>query len=308
MRMHDRRGRPDVSQRLAQMAKILREHPDETPDQLAVRMGVSKRSVYRYQQLIQSGMQSTQAAAELCPRPLLHLDAMNAVVAEGALLNRNRMHPDRHQALSALRGRTAADGSSGTMIAYERDPLQLTSNLYRHLERLRTAVHQRRKALVHWIDWNAASPPASVISPFHVGSDCGVWGVLAFDTRQGQHFHLPVDSITELSLLSERFRMPYRFNAAEMARRLPVNTSLLPYVDCCCTEQAASILSATLPDRLISLAGDPDGRFRCTVRAYDVDELTWWVLAWQGALQVITPARVRSAVCAAAAALTEAHR
>ncbi len=304
---------PDQMRRLEQLAQHLHRHPNATPEQLAELLHVSTRTVYRYLQMLKTSEADTTHSEYPGSALCLHHDhvaSLETMVAHGALLSPNEVYHHRTESLFALR--TNADShtqlDSLASLPYHRDPLGLSADMLRHLTVVRSAIRLRRKVRLHRFDWNDPTPVEVMVSPFYAGCEAGLWTVVGFSEAHGQRIHIPLEAITSVSLLTDRFRMPYRFDGPSTVRRVPVDRSVLPHVLCLCTAEAADILVSTKPSRLISLTEDIDGLFRCTVRCYGAQELTWWVLAWQGALWVTAPHQAREAVRSASAIICNAHQ
>ena len=302
------------SDRLGYIVSRMRVRQDITPARLAEELAVSQRTVYRDLRSLERGQALKKrysrregrylVETELALPPITLTPAEAAAIysaaANPALLETCSMASELRAGLRKL-GLTLAQEdseSSETEASLPIAPFSLPdAMLYRPLiETIRRAQRTNRKiSLRFWLDAEQQAR-SFTISPYGLESRENHWYLLGQCEELGGIRLFPLAHIRYSEVLTERFRLPRRFQA-ESAFADAWQTEAVTGQDTAIrvrfASSAAPHVVSSRGQQFANMETLPDGSLICTALLSRRSDLNWWILSFGSAAEVLSPPELR---------------
>lgn len=146
-----------------------------------------------------------------------------------------------------------------------------------------------------WIDAERKLRPFTV-TPYLLKETEGHWFLLGQCEELGGVRLFRMDSLRQIELLPDRFRLPRRFDAGVAFAKAWENRDILGAETTLKLRFSAKVARAVIQTRgkqFLNMETMPDGSLVCTVRLSRRQELNWWILSYGSSAEVLSPQDLR---------------
>ena len=308
--------RHSKSDRLSYILSQMRGPDEITPARLAEELAVSQRTIYRDLLTLEKGQTLKKRYSRREGRYLLEtelsLPPLNLTPAEAFAVFSASANPSVEDACAfapELRhGLQKISDSLTQKSAAEFDrqdnPLSVApfslpeETLHRpNMEIIRRAQRGNYKLLLQcWIDKENSLLPF-IVTPYLMREKAGRWHLLGQCEEIGGVRLFRMDSIRQVEILPDRFRLPRRFNPEETFAKAWDNQDVIGGEVTIKLRFAAKVARAVISTRgqqFLTMETLPDGSLVCTVQLSRRHELNWWILSYGSSAEVLSPQEMRS--------------
>jgi predicted DNA-binding transcriptional regulator YafY len=304
------------SDRLNYIVNRMRASQDITPTTLAEELHVSERTIYRDLRALEKKQSLKKRYSrregryvfenELTLPPLtltpsealaIYTAASNPALAtdnffstdlrSGLVKITSALAPEAAKEVSALENRVAVGQLSLTVESIQRPTM----------ERIKRAMRSNRKLRIRYWSASSDSERTLVVSPYDLRFMRRNWYLLANSEEHGGVRTFKVSRIRAVELLTDRFRYPRHFSADEYfahAWEMFGGTDDEITVRIRFAPQVAGLVVDSRGQQFAVMETQPDGSLICTAVVNSIKEISWWILSYGSAAEVLSPPELRA--------------
>ncbi|HZP82987.1 MAG TPA: transcriptional regulator [Chthonomonadaceae bacterium] len=303
--------------RLNYIVNRMRADQDITPPALAEELHVSERTIYRDLRTLEKkqsfkkrysrreGRYVFENELTLPPLSLTPSEALALYTAASnpALASDNFFSTDLRSGLAKITASLAPEAAKEVGALENRvavGPLTLTTeNIQRpNMERIKRAMRSNRKLRIRYWSASSDSERTLVVSPYDLRFMRRNWYLLANSEEHGGVRTFKLSRIRAVEILPDRFRYPRHFSADEYFSRawemfggtdeeITIRVRFAP--------QVAALVVDSRGRQFAAMETEPDGSLVCTAVVNSVKEISWWILSYGSAAEVLSPPELRAA-------------
>jgi predicted DNA-binding transcriptional regulator YafY len=303
--------------RLNYIISRMRASQDITPSRLAEELHVSERTVYRDLRSLErkqtlkkrysrrEGRYVFENELTLTPLTLTPSEALALYTSASnpALASDNFFASDLRSGLAKISALLTPEAGKevGTLEGRVTvAPLtKATASIQQpHMERVRRAMRSNRKLRIRYWSASSDSERTLIVSPYDLRFMRNNWYLLANSEEHGEVRTFKMSRIRTVEILSDRFRYPRHFSAdAYFARAWETfgGTDEEITVRIRFSPQVAALVVDSKGRQFETMETLPDGSLVATAVVNSVKEITWWVLSYGSAAEILSPPELRAA-------------
>lgn len=306
---------------LLQMMDLLRERPGLSIDGLAVILGRSERTIYRYIESLSDelhvGVYCEQGGYYLAERPVAsqlalapkETLAVRLALTSGAL---NKGGPFADYAVTAWKKiELALTGDSLQSVqssisknttyapVYPQSGAKTESEI---VDCLADSIERNKRMSVVYCSQRSGETKALLIDPYALVFRRHNWYLIAFSHSHGRTIQLKLVRIVKAAKTGESFQLPHDFSVDSFyAKSWEIWTGgEEQLVRVKFSPRVARIIRETKRHPTQELQDTPDGGVIFSVRVSGIEEIGFWILSWGGDAEVIEPDELRTSINEAA--------
>ncbi len=302
--------------RLNYIVSRMRASQDITPTRLAEELHVSERTIYRDLRSLErkqtlkkrysrrEGRYVFENELVLPPLALTPSEALALYTAASnpALANDNFFAADLRTGLNKIGAALTPDASKEVNALEGRvgvAPLsKAVANIQQpNMERVRRAMRSNRKLRIRY--WSASSDTERtlIVAPYDLRFLRNNWYLLANSEEHGEVRTFKMSRVRTVEILSDRFRYPRHFSADDYfakAWEIFGGTDEEVTVRVRFAPRVAALVVDSRGRQFASMETLPDGSLVCTAVVNSVREISWWILSYGSAAEVLSPPELRA--------------
>lgn len=300
---------------LLQMLDLMRDDPGLTIPQMAVRLGRSQRTIYRYLETLMDDLhlpvyskgggyhiadRAVASRLDLAPKEVL---AVRLALTQGMV---RRFGPFANYASTAwgkIEHALTSDSLEALQATVERYSIHTPDFSENKLDpgTLRTladAVELNKRLIIGYTSQHSGETKSLVVDPYALVFRRHNWYMIAFSRSHNRVIQLKLARIIEASPSGEVFHLPNDFSVDSFYTK-----SWEMYTDgeeqlvkVKFSSRVAPIIRESKRHKTQELKDTQDGGVVFSVRVAGIEEIGFWILSWGADAEVIEPLELRTSI------------
>jgi predicted DNA-binding transcriptional regulator YafY len=314
-------------QRVLRLVSILQTNRFSSPDELAVKLKVSRRTVFRdLDTLRRAGI------------PYYHDDDKGGYkISDNVLLPPLNLDLEEAMALLLLTSDTANPYAMPLSQQTQRAALKIESALPGHVQRhcapvlketsthyhkpttgqdgreslgkLQSAIRQNRKVKIRYDSFYEKMVINTTVSPYHLHFANRAWYVIGYSSMHRQDRTFKLGRILEIEVLTQRYIRDKEFN---IDKYLGQAWAIIPEgklynVKLCFAPMVAANVAEVLWHKTQKLSWHKDGSLVFEVQVDGLTEISWWILGYGDQVEVLAPKPLQERISQAAQRIVQKY-